>query len=162
MGLKDEIERLIRTEREKLEARDQEHSTFNDIQRARFASLRAALGELTQTVEATYLRLTLHDSSALLELGHERDGYFYTESRYEVQPNFETDFFADRGTSLFREAPGYHIEEIQYFEYPEYDTSEHTAVFDDESIVAEHLAKKIAEHVAHRRHLAAIMQRRKG
>ena len=162
MGLKEELENLIRAARENLEARDQKHSAFHDIQRARFAPLAAALSELAQAVEGAYLRLRLHDSSALLELGDERDGHFHTDLRCEVQPNFETDFPADRGASLFREAPGYRIEETQYFEYPEYDTSEHTAVFDEESKVAEYLAQKIAEHVAHRRHLAAIMLRRKG
>ncbi len=162
MGLKEELERLIDAERGKLEARDREHSVFHDVQRSRFAPLRAALNELAQAVAATYLRLRLHDSSALLELGHERDGRFHTELRCEIQPNFETDSPADRGASLFREAPGYRIEETQYFEYPEYDTSEHSAVFDDESTVAEHLAQKIAEHVAHRQHLAAISRRRNG
>ncbi len=162
MGLKEELNRLIAAEREKLEARDRQHSAFHDVQRSRFAPLRAALSELAQAVEATCLRLRLHDTSALLELGYERDGHFHTELRCEIQPNFDTDFRAARGASLFREAPGYRVEETQYFEYPEYDTAEHSAVFDDESSLAEHLAQKIAEHVAHRRHLAAIAQRRKG
>lgn len=161
MGLKEELENLIRAERGKLEARDQKHSAFHDVQRTRFAPLRAVLGELAQAVEPTYLRLSLHDSSALLELGNERDGHFRIELRCEVQPNFATDFHADPGASLFHEAPGYRIEETQYFEYPQYDTSEHTAVVEDEAQAAQHLAQKIAEHVAHRRHLAAITQRRK-
>src|ERR1700693_641852 len=107
MGIKEELENLIQAERERLEARDQQHGSFHEIQRSRFAPLRAVLQELAEAVEPTYVRLRLHDSSALLELGDERGGHFRTALGCEFQPILKPPRPADQGASLFRDEPGF-------------------------------------------------------
>lgn len=159
MTLKEEIEKLIRVEREKLEAREQKHTDYHGRQRERFVPVSTLLQQLSVSVEPDYLKLHLHDASAILELGRERDGYFRSQLRCTVEPNFAVQAGAAPGESLFREEPGFRLDETHYFHEPEYDTSERTVILSDEADLAEYLAQKIAEHVAHCRHLKSLAQR---
>lgn len=153
MSLKDEIEKLIQQEQQKIEERDQGHMEYHERQRQRFRSLRSLLEELVSSVDSKHIESRIFDDHATLEVGEKKDDYFSAETRWEIEPNFDVSFQAENSESLFYEQPGFRVEETNYYEFPEYHVSEHKHVFNTEQETAEYIIKKIAEKMAHYRHL---------
>ena len=69
MSLKDEIERLIRTEQAKLEERDKKHEKYHERQKMRFAPLRAVLKEIVDSIDPNYIEARFTDWDALIKFG---------------------------------------------------------------------------------------------
>ena len=80
-------------------------------------------------------------------------------ARWQIEPNFEIGFDAEEGESLFREAPGFKVEERIQYGFPSYDRFEKTHWFDTEEQVMHDLVGKIAEQVAHCEHMSAKKDR---
>lgn len=164
MALKDELDALIREERQRLEFRDRKHTDYRQRQKERFAPLRRVLHELGESIEPMLLKVQISEGSATVELGDTRRGSFDVQTRLKIEPNFEIEFTPSDGGSLFRERPGFRIETTNYFEYadsPEDQESEQTDVFPDDILAAEYVTRTIAEHVAQCRHVAAAVARHK-
>ena len=145
MGLKDEIEKIIRAEQEKLEAQDQADRDYDERQRDRFKPLRALLDELATSIDPAHLKASVGEASATIEVGKKKgdSAYFESDARWEIEPN----------NSLFEELPGFKVEETVYHYFPEFDTFEKTLNFDTEEQVMDYLVSKIAEKVAFYRYL---------
>jgi hypothetical protein len=161
MALKDELEALIREERQRLELRDQEHTEYHQRQKERFDPLRRVLYELGESTEPALVKVQISDGSAVVELGDTRRVSFNAHTRFKIEPNFEIQFTAG---SIFRERPGFRIETTNYFEYAENtedQESEHTDVLADDIVAGEYVTRKIAEHVAQVRHVAEVVARQK-
>jgi len=161
MSLKDEIEKLIRIEQEKIDAREQKHHEYQERQRQRFALVRTILQGITDSIEGVYIRTRIDDDTARIELGMSNGDYFETDIQWQVQPNFGTRCSASKDEGLFYEEAGFRVEETQYYHsLPEYHgPSEHTHIFPTESQTCEYLAAKSAEKVAQYRHLTQLAQR---
>jgi len=90
MSLKDEIEKLIRAERDKLETRDQKNREFYERQGQRFIPMRVIIEEIPKSVEPEYIRVSIQESDARIELGQKNSkGYFEEDVRWEIEPNYE-------------------------------------------------------------------------
>jgi hypothetical protein len=153
MGLKDEIEKLIRTEQDKLKNTEQKDREFYEHQRQRFIPMRAIIEEISKSIEPEYIRVSIQESDARIELGRKNSrDYFEEDVRWEIMPNYRW-LPLQKGESLRCGEPGFRVEERITFQYPNYDTSEHTYTFDNEQATAECLIKKIAEKVGFYRHL---------
>jgi len=150
MSLKDEIEKLIQAEQEKIKSRDKQHADYQQRQRDRFVAMRAILKEITESIEPKYIESRIGDDSARIKIG--RDAY------WNIQPNYDIRFGAASEESLFYEKPGFKVEEKMYYVN---DMFEDIKTLSDENEVAEYLIKEITEKVAHYRHLEALEQKRK-
>jgi hypothetical protein len=160
VSLKDEIEKLIKQEEQKIEERDQRHLKYDERQRQNFQRLRALLEELVTSVDSKNINSNIFGNRAKLKIGKMKDGYFSAEIEWEIQPNFDISFQAEKGESLFYEKPGFRVEETIYFNFPEYDVSESKHIFNTEQETAEYIIKKIAEKIAHYRHLDKLVAER--
>jgi hypothetical protein len=156
MSLKEEIEKIVRAERDKLESRDQGHKEYHERQRKRFQPMRALLEELATSVDTAHLKASIREDSATVEVGRKEGdrAYFQSDARWRIEPNFQVQFHAEKGESLFSEAPGIKVEETVYYRYPEYETFEKTYTFEDEEKAMGYLVGEIAEKVAFYQHLS--------
>lgn len=156
MGLKEEIERVVAAERQKLAARDQSHAEYHEVQRRRFQPMRALLEELAASVEPTYLEIQLDESSATLEVGDKGKQHSNIDIRWEIEPDYEIASPIDEGQGLFREKSGFRVDEKKYYYMPEYEVFESTRKFATEAEVAEYLIREIAKELAQYRHFADL------
>jgi hypothetical protein len=90
MSLKDEIENLIKAERDKLETLDQKSREFYERQRQRFIPMRVIIEEISKSVEPEYIRVLIHESDAEIKLGRRNSiGHFEEDIRWQIEPNYE-------------------------------------------------------------------------
>ena len=160
MSLKDEIEKLLQQEQQRIEERDQRHVEYHERQRQRFQPLRILLEELVVSVDSKHIESRIFDDHATLEIGKKKEDCFSAETRWEIEPNFDVRFHSEKSENLFYEQPGFRVEETNYFELPEYDVSEHEHVFNTEQETAEYIIKKIVEKMPHYRHLDKLTAQR--
>ena len=162
MSLREEIDRLIRAEREKLEQRDRRDKEYHSRQQERFRPMRALLEEVAGSISPEYLRMRILEHGASFEVGTkktDRDYYFEIDARWWIEPNYSFGSYA-AGESVLQEEPGVKIEEKLYFHLPEYEVSERTQVFSTENDVAEYLVRELAKKIAHYEHLKTLRSRR--
>ena len=148
MGLKDEIEKLIATERAKIGERESKDDEYSERQCARFANLRVILNEIAASVNSRYLSSRIGDQSADLKLGTMRGTSRDVDIHWHIEPNSSLRTPIDPDGTPFVEKPGFKVETTHYFHQPIPDELESTKVFEDEQSVSEHLVKEIAKRVA--------------
>jgi hypothetical protein len=159
VSLKDEIEKLIRDERDELKTCGRKNREFYERQKERFIPMRVIIEEISKSVEPECIRVSIHESDARIELGRKNNnGYFEEDVRWEIEPNYEWQPPC-KSDYLRCEQAGFRVEERVTFRYPNYDTYEHTYTFNDEQAVAEYLIKKMAEKVGSYSHLEAKPKR---
>ena len=149
MSLKDEIQKLIDAERQKLVQQDHKIASYHQRQKDNFQSLRALLEEIAKSVEPAYLKSQLSDGQGTLDIGRQECKKFEVDVHWEIKPNFEIKFGAMKGESPFEEAPGFLVEEICYYRFPEPDRTEQKLIFESEQAVIEYLLKIITAKVAY-------------
>lgn len=149
MSLKDEIDKLIRAEREHLEQRDAKEYEFDELQKARFLPLRAFLEQVIKAVDPAYLRLEFKDHQAIIEVGKHWDNGFEVDIRWCIEPMSTARAEAEAGEALFEAQPGFSTEEVETFRLPEFKQFEHTYTFETEEEVVQHILKRMAEYIAH-------------
>ena len=158
MGLKDEIENLIRAEQAKLQIRDDKHKDYEQQQRNRFACLRGILQEVCDSIGLQYLRPNLWDRSATLKIGHInfRTNEWELETQWQIQPNYGWNPSAKAGEPQLYEKPGFILKTIEYYEFPgcpdDERSSEETQIFSDEKSLSEYLIEAVTKKVAQYRH----------
>jgi len=159
ISLKEEIEKLIQSEQQKTEERDQKHADHRDRQRNRFRPLRTLLEELVAAVEPNYIKSHILNDRVTIEIGRKEGDYFSADKRWEIQPDYGVRLTAEKGDSLVYEKPGFRVEERNYYHTPEFDVSEYTHTFETEQETAQYVIKQIAEQVAHYRYLESLTAR---
>ncbi len=148
MSLKDEIDKLVQAEREKLIAQDQKNEEFYELKRRRFKTMWAVLSEIAESIDPQYVRAELsheEDGSATINVGIDlRNEKSDADISWRVEPNSEVgdDMVTSELTSGFR------VEETQ----ATFETFTDVLTFKSESEVAEYLLPLIAEKVALYRH----------
>lgn len=163
MSLKDEIDKIIRSEREKLESRDQKHKEHWKRQGERFRAMRALLEEVVSAVDQRHVKASFSDSDATIEIGNKRaDGdYFEVDVRWKVQPNFSVKLIPQPGEGVLEVESGFRIEESITCRQPEFDYSEKTLTFDTESEAVQYIIKKMADNIALYQHIQSFLNDRK-
>jgi hypothetical protein len=149
MSLKDETEKLLDTEQPKLEGRDKKNAEYQQRRRQRFASLSAVLDEIFTSVDPKYLGSYIHNDSARIELGTIEKSHRSIDVMWNVEPNDSVRFGAAADEGLFREEPGFRVEEtICYRNLPEGGPEKNTRIYEDEQAVSEYLTTEIAKWIA--------------
>ena len=156
MSLKDEIEKLIRAEQTNLENRDSKDDNFEQRQRNRFASLRVVLEEISTSVDSKYVNSTIGDSVAIIQVGRTKDSTWRADIFFRIEPNYDMKFDEKARESLSREEkPGFKLE-VDELDLP----SKKMQNLPDEQAISQYLIKKIAEKVAHYRHMESLAAKR--
>ena len=144
MSLKDEIDKLIQTEREKLKSQDQKYEEFYELKRGRFKTMWAVLSEIAQSIDPQLIRAELsheEDGSATINVGIDlRNEKSDADISWRVEPNSEiTDDMV-----TYEPTSGFRVEETR----DTFETVTDVLTFKSESEVAEYLLPLIAEKVA--------------
>ena len=143
MGLKEEVEKLIQVEQERLLSEDSRNSAFWERQRQRFGILAEILERIKRSFEEKYLRMQIYPESAWVEVGRRKKSYFSADVCFRVEPDF-----GGKGDRL-HERPGFRVEISP--PQPEDHGVRKTLRLPNEKEVAEYLSRQIAERVAHYR-----------
>jgi hypothetical protein len=152
MSLKEEIEKLIKTEQQELERADHLQDEFRKRQRERFKPMLVLLQELLKSIDNTYLKINIREDSASIEVDEEEENIL-PDIRWNIEPNFEIDMSRENiSKGLFFDVPGFRVEEIRSYEYPDYDVTEKTKIFTSVTEVGEYLIQNIAKQIAGYRH----------
>lgn len=172
MSLKDKLEKIIRSEREKLKNRDQKRLE-NEKERyerecERFRLMHTLLEEFVAAIDPKYMEATIGENRAFIEVGQMRECDEYLEEeggeyldaafRWYILPDYEIKWGVRDGESLFEEKAGVRVEEWRY-QSPEdnrWDSIyswEEIYNFTTEEEALEDIVQKAAEVVAHYQHL---------
>ena len=154
MSLKGNIGKLVQAKPKRLKDGGEARAEYFAQQRQNFSKMRRVLDEIVASVSAEYLKATLNDDRALIEIGSKKsNGCLEVDTRWWIGP--DSNFRAGGIRKLFssKGKPGFKVEEKKYFSHPKYDIPEDTLIFKSEYDVAKYLLPKIAEKVALYRHL---------
>ena len=90
MSLKDEIEKLIQAERNRLAALDEKRTESKEHQRQRFQVLRALLEEVAEAMDTEYLDIMFIDKIAYIRvgIGAKAEG----DADWQIEPNYKGDW----------------------------------------------------------------------
>jgi hypothetical protein len=160
MNLKDDIDKLISSERALLEQRDAKAKEFDELQKARFLPLRTILEQLNKSVDPTYLRVQLTDYHASIEVGRRGDDSFEVNAQWKIEPKFTPREEPEDGEALFEAQPGFSVEEVTTCHRPEFRQLERAYTFETEREVILHLLKAMAKWIAHYQHLDESARKR--
>ena len=129
MGLKDELDKIVRAERRKLDMQKAAARDFHETQRQRFAVLAKLLREFSEILDDRYGKILIEDESAKITMGHAHDLIITVESACE----FVTSVLAPL---TFKAAEGFWITEKK--RWPEYHKNETMETLPTEQAVMEH------------------------
>lgn len=152
MSMKDEIDKIIQIERQKLDAKDSADREFYQRQLQRFTQLRAVIEELINSVESRFVQADLRNGSSTLKVGHTEPSGFIVDVLWEIWPNYQLSDHA--------ELPGFIVEETTYYYMPKYDERESRRTFPSEHEVVEYVTATIAKNIAYRQHLEDMSAKR--
>ena len=153
MSLKDEIEKRIQAEQEKLDVEDQRDKDFHERQSKRFKPLAILLKEVVNSVEKEFLDSEIIEYKAWVSVGIRGDEGFEVRTHWEVEQNFGSHTTHREDGILFYEEPGFRVEETVWLKW---DVQENKLTFDTEQELIEYLVKKISKEVASQRHLKEL------
>jgi hypothetical protein len=114
MSLKEEIDKRIEAERERLEVAAQKEREYYERQRQRFAPLAALLAEIKASVEPKYLNATVSEGLAIVRVGRLSGGQSEVALKWEIAPN-GPDTSVDLGQCVSPGQHGFRIEETRYY-----------------------------------------------
>jgi hypothetical protein len=162
MSLKEEMEKIIRSEREKLKSQDRKDKEYWDCERERFRPMRALLEEVVGAVDPEHVEVKFSDQDATIEVGTRRpdSDCFEEDMRWKVRPNFGVRLNPQMGEGLFEEKPGFQVEETITCRSPEFDSREKTHTFSTESETVQFIIRKMAEKIAHYQHITSLQHDR--
>ena len=156
MSLKDEIEKLIQAEQEKLDVEDKRDKDFHERQSKRFKPLAILLKEVANSVEKEFLDVEIFEDKAWVRIGIKGDEGFEVRTNWEVEPNFGRYTAHREDGILFYVEPGFRVEETVWLKW---DVQENKLTFDTEQELIEYLVKKISKEVANQRHLKELYEK---
>jgi hypothetical protein len=115
MSLKDELDKIVRAERAKLETADRLDAEFPERQRQRFCALRALVEELGAATDPRFLRTQIDEDGATVAVGHLKPDLssFATDMQWEMRPNYSVHFDATSFSYRFRDEPGFRVAETR-------------------------------------------------
>lgn len=155
MSLKDEIDKLIASERTLLEHQDKNNRDFFELQETRFRPLRSAFEEMSKALDPAYVQVVFMHSRATVKVGQYRNNDFHCEIQWEIEPNSQ---LGSPGKGAFLEPqPGFSIEETEWNDF-----NQETYTLQTETEVVQHIVKKIASKIAFCQHNEDVRNRSSG
>lgn len=150
MGMKDDIDKSVGMERAELERADRLDAEFPERQQQRFRQLRGLIEELGASVDARFLRVSIEDHAAMVEVGKvsPKTSSFVTDMQWQLAPNYSRHFSESSLDYLFREEPGFRIAETKCPRFPADAASTTILLFETEAEIVEHLIRTIAKRIA--------------
>ncbi len=121
-------------------------------QKSHFSMMRQLLTELTNAVPQEFLRKTLSDDAATIEVGWNRpeDGTFETTIRWNIEPSHHLNDDSDDEPPSLESTPGFDLQETSFLCYEMYESKRS---FPDASQLLEYIAKEMAKQVATFQHI---------
>jgi len=156
MSLKDELDKIVRAERAKLETADHLDAEFPERQRQRFCALRALVEELGAAADPRFLRTQIDGDGATVAVGRLKPDLssFATDMQWEMRPNYSVHFDATSFSYRFHDETGFRVAETRCPRYPADDAATITLVFETEALLIDHLVQAIATRIAAYMHRA--------
>ena len=150
MGMKDDIDKSVGMERAELERADRLDAEFPERQHQRFRQLRGLIEELSASVDARFLRVSIEDHAAMVEVGKvsPKTSSFVTDMQWQLAPNYSRHFSESSLDYLFREEPGFRVAETKCPRFPADAASTTILLFETEAEIVEHLIRAIAKRIA--------------
>jgi hypothetical protein len=148
MTLKEEIDKLIRTEKGLLEQQDADRVSENKKFERSFVPLKSALAEFIESVDPKYLKSLLGDDKAILEVGLRSEDSFQRDIYWHVIPNNRIKSL-DQIRDSTVEFSGFIVEEMFYDSSSRFPSSRHHLFTNTQEVVShivEHAAKKLAQY----------------
>src|SRR5262245_7583633 len=143
MSLKEEIDKLIQSERAKLENRDKERAEIDEQTRLRFQPLKVLLREIVESFDSKYIKAHFGDMVASIAIDN---------TTWNISPSRQFNF----GKNVYQLKDGFEIKETSHYDFSgfeEAETIEQTKMFPNEQDVATYLTVEIAKEVAYHQHL---------
>ena len=158
MSLKDEIEKLIQAEQQKLDIQGQEDKERLRRAEKRFRPLAALLKEVASSVEKEFLETIILAGNAIVKVGKRENELFYDSIAWEVYP--EPAVFGHQVNGglgwILKEENGkasFIVNETTYYLEG---MNQKSFTFETEQEVIEYFIKKISKEVAHQRRLKKL------
>lgn len=153
MSLKSEIDRLIASEKKRLESRDNLHDEYCEEQKERFMSMHILLKEIENSFGREYMHVEIKDERmAFIEVGPiselsknmDVEGKIFRDVDYRcfIEPNRELVNSSSREGFDYSPRPGFRIEDKDAY------GRLGIQCFESESDLAQYLIKTIAKLVA--------------
>lgn len=151
MSLKEEIEKLIQIEQERLAVDEQKFAQqvkdYYDMQRDRFAPLAKVLKEVISSVDSTPIEVFFTDSWASIYIGRSLS--------WKIEPNYEYRFEAKRGECNHKAKEGFRLEETKYLVgdgMGDGEIQEKERIFDSQEPLLEYVISVLVKEEARQRH----------
>jgi hypothetical protein len=156
MSLKDELDKIVRVERAKLETADRLDAEFPERQRQRFCVLRGMIEELAAAADSRFLRTQIEDDGATVAVGRLKRDFtsFVTEMQWEMRPNYSVHFDGTSFSYRFRDEPGFRVAETRCPRFPADDAATTALVFGTEALLIDHIVQAIGTRLAESLHRA--------
>lgn len=154
MDPKSEIQKLIQAELKKWESYDKKNETFRVSQLARFNPLRKLLNELIASIEPEYIKSSILEDRATIEVSHNNDDL--SKMSWAIEPNFKAQERQEEYWSRNLWQHKVSLEEVSGFKVNEKQGNdrERTLEFETADEVIHSLAQEIAKRVAFYRYAA--------
>ena len=97
MSLKNEIDKLIATERARLEQKDDWHREGEELAKTRFGLFRSALEEVIKAVDPAYLRVefSADHNRATIKVGQHQNNSIRIDGQWEIESR-RSDFWVEK------------------------------------------------------------------
>ena len=158
MSLKDEIEKLIQAEQQKLDIQGQKDKERLRRAEKRFRPLAALLKEVANSVEKEFLETIILAGNAIVKVGKRENELFYDSIVWEVYPEPAVFGYQENGELgwILKEGNGkvsFIVNETTYYFEG---MNQKSFTFETEQEVIEYFIKKISKEVAHQRRLKKL------
>ena len=153
MGLREEIQDLIASERKKLEAADNRKKEYWLEEEKRFAVMKPLLEEMVRVFGPSYVKSEILSYSASIRVGRNtpENGSFETKIHWKIVPHSISKSDVQAGESWRECLQGFNLEEASYLAY---ELSERKRFFPNEQELLDYLTRSIAHQVAAFEHVA--------
>ncbi len=154
MGLREEIQNLIVSERQKLEAADKRKNEYWQEEEKRFAVMRAMLEEMIAAFDPSYVKAEIQAYTANISVGWNapENGSFETKIQWKIAPHSTLKFDVAAGESWREFSQEFDVEETSYLAY---ELRQNKRLFANEQELLEYLTRSIVQQVAGFEHVNA-------
>lgn len=153
---KDEVEKLIQSELKKWVDYDSKNKNFHINQIDNFRPFRALLNDLVASIEPEYVKASILDDHAMIEISNEIDSS--SRISWHIQPNFKKQEDKEEywDTNLWQNKVN--VEAVAGFKVQTKrgNDREKNSEFGTENELISHLAQEIARRVAYYRYRKAV------
>lgn len=154
MSLKDELEKIIHSERPDVFSAGRPDPASGTSQKTRLDEVRPLFEEFADAVDESFVRVRIADTRVVIDVGDTASDAdsFEIDGRWELEPNPELRFLAEPGAEVFRPGSRFVVRKTLYLrplKEPEdlsWDRIEFDSGVDAFQYIFHDVAKQIARH----------------